>query len=239
MNAAVDIGNTRCKIGFFENDTLLSVAKNVDVEEAADVLIGEKITHVIVSSVGKNTEKLAEQLENFMKVTVLSAAIPLPVRLNYHTPETLGADRIAGVAGAFHLNPDNNCLVIDIGSCITYDVVSSGGVYEGGAISPGVEMRLKAMHQFTARLPLIEQPEWSEMPGKTTKTSMMNGVLHGTMAEIEGMISRFSELFADLQVLMCGGGSKFFESNIKPPIFACSDLVLIGLNSILMHNERN
>lgn len=239
MNAAIDIGNTSCKIGFFKNDTLISVVKNLSFEAAVDLVVVEKVAHVIISSVGKETETLAEQINKKCKVLILTAQLPLPVKLNYHTPETLGADRIAGAAGAFHLNPEKNSLVIDVGSCITYDVVSKGGIFEGGAISPGVEMKLKAMHHFTARLPLVVQPEWDEMPGKSTKSSMMNGVLHGTKAEIEGMINHFSDIFTDLHVIMCGGGSKFFESNIKPPIFACSELVLIGLNSILMHNERN
>ena len=239
MNAAIDIGNTRCKIGFFENDSLRRVVKNITVEEVPKYIIGEKIPHTIISSVSKGAGGLAEQIKNYSDVLLLSHQTPLPVSLNYATPETLGTDRIAASVGAFHLNPDNNSLVIDIGSCITYDVVSKEGTYEGGAISPGVEMRLKAMHSFTARLPLIEEPEWMELPGKTTASSMINGVLHGTVAEIEGMIERFSNLYEGLHVIICGGGSKFFESNIKHPIFACSELVLIGLNRILMHNDRN
>lgn len=239
MHAAIDIGNTRCKIGFFENGTLRGILKSIGFSEAVAAAAREKITHAIVSSVGADTSELEASLGKFARVYRLSYQLPLPILLNYATPETLGTDRIAGAAGAFHLNPGKNSLVIDVGSCITYDVVTKGGSFEGGAISPGVEMRLKAMHQFTARLPLIDKPEWSELPAKTTGASLMNGALFGTLAEIEGMIERFSERYEDLHVIMCGGGSKFFESNIKPPIFACSELVLIGLNSILMHNERN
>ena len=239
MNAAIDIGNTRCKIGFFENDSLQRVVKNIAVEEISKHIIGEEIPQTIISSVGKEAGELVDQIKNYSNVLLLSHQTPLPITLDYATPGTLGTDRIAAAVGAFHLNPGYNCLVIDIGSCITYDVVSKEGTYEGGAISPGVEMKLKAMHSFTARLPLIEVPEWMDLPGKTTASSMINGALYGTLSEIEGMAERFSSLYGGLHVIICGGGSKFFESNIKRPIFACSELVLIGLNRILMHNDRN
>jgi type III pantothenate kinase len=239
MTAAIDIGNTRCKIGFFENDSLIKVKTSVAFEAIVGALKGEEVSEVIVSSVGKDVNNLEKELSEKYKVVKLTHLLPLPIFLDYSSTDTLGTDRIAAVAGAFHLYRGENCLVIDVGSCITYDIITSDGCYKGGAISPGVEMKLKSMHTFTARLPLIEHPEWVDLPGKDTKTSMINGVLHGTLAEIEGMIERFSGLLPDLQVIMCGGGSNFFESNIKHHIFVRSELVLIGLNSILRHNERN
>lgn len=243
MTASVDIGNTSCKIGFFENDKLVKLATNVGLDQIVDTIGAEDVSAVVISSVGRKLDELVPDLAGKYKVVEISHTTPLPIRLDYASKETLGADRIAGAAGAFHLYKDKNCLVIDIGSCITYDVVTGDGTYKGGAISPGVEMKLKSMHTFTARLPLIQHPDWSapwpELPGKDTKTSMINGVLYGTLAEIEGMIERFSRLFPDLQVIVCGGGSKFFESNIKHHIFVRSELVLIGLNSILRHNDRN
>ncbi|MEQ8418011.1 MAG: type III pantothenate kinase [Imperialibacter sp.] len=239
MTAAIDIGNTRCKIGFFENDSLIKLKTSVAFEAIVGALKGEEVSEVIVSSVGKDVNNLGKELSEKYKVVKLTHLLPLPIFLDYSSTDTLGTDRIAAVAGAFHLYRGKNCLVIDVGSCITYDIITSDGCYKGGAISPGVEMKLKSMHTFTARLPLIEHPEWVDLPGKDTKTSMINGVLHGTLAEIEGMIERFSGLLPDLQVIMCGGGSNFFESNIKHHIFVRSELVLIGLNSILRHNERN
>jgi type III pantothenate kinase len=239
MNAAIDIGNTRCKIGFFENDSLIKLKTSVAFEAIVDALKEEEVSEVIVSSVGKDVNNLEKKLSEKYKIVKLTHLLPLPIFLDYISTDTLGTDRIAAVAGAFHLYRGKNCLVIDVGSCITYDIITSDGYYKGGAISPGVEMKLKSMHTFTARLPLIEHPEWVDLPGKDTKTSMTNGVLHGTLAEIEGMIDRFSGLLPDLQVIMCGGGSNFFESNIKHHIFVRSELVLIGLNSILRHNERN
>ncbi|CAD5271783.1 MULTISPECIES: type III pantothenate kinase [unclassified Imperialibacter] len=239
MTAAIDIGNTRCKIGFFENDSLIKLKTSVAFEAIVGALKGEEVSEVIVSSVGKDVSNLGKELSEKYKVVKLTHLLPLPIFLDYSSTDTLGTDRIAAVAGAFHLYRGKNCLVIDVGSCITYDIITSDGYYKGGAISPGVEMKLKSMHTFTARLPFIEHPEWVDLPGKDTKTSMINGVLHGTLAEIEGMIERFSGLLPDLQVIMCGGGSNFFESNIKHHIFVRSELVLIGLNSILRHNERN
>ncbi|MEQ8809762.1 MAG: type III pantothenate kinase, partial [Imperialibacter sp.] len=210
MTAAIDIGNTRCKIGFFENDSLIKVKTSVAFEAIVGALKGEEVSEVIVSSVGKDVNNLEKELSEKYKVVKLTHLLPLPIFLDYSSTDTLGTDRIAAVAGAFHLYRGKNCLVIDVGSCITYDIITSDGCYKGGAISPGVEMKLKSMHTFTARLPLIEHPEWVDLPGKDTKTSMINGVLHGTLAEIEGMIERFSGLLPDLQVIMCGGGSNFF-----------------------------
>ncbi len=239
MNVCIDIGNTRCKIGFFENDLLVKLVVDSTIGQIEGLLSEFEISTVIVSSVGAEVGSLVSGLSKNYRVMVLSYQLPLPFELEYMSKDTLGTDRIAAVAGAFHLYSQKNCLVIDVGSCITYDVITKDGYYKGGAISPGIEMKLKSMHTFTARLPLIEQPEWTELPGKDTKTSMINGVLHGTLAEVEGMIDRFASLFPDLQVIMCGGGSKFFESNIKHHIFVRSEMVLIGLNSILRHNERN
>jgi len=238
MNAAIDIGNTKCKIGFFENDALQSITDGIGLSKVAPLLSEEKTSRVIVSSVGADISQLVEELSVLHRVTVLTHKLSLPLTLDYHSKETLGTDRIAGVAGALHLYPQKNCLVIDVGTCITYDVITAAGVYVGGAISPGVELKLKSMNTFTARLPLIDKPEWTNLPGKDTRTSMVNGVLYGTLAEMEGMIDRFSKQFADLHVLLCGGGSNFFESNIKHHIFVRSELVLIGLNSILRHNEK-
>lgn len=239
LHAAIDVGNTRCKIGFFENDNLQKVLGNVPLEEVPAEVLRTKPVAAIISSVGNNVEELVERLSTACKTVLVHAEMPLPIVLDYASKSTLGTDRIAAAAAAFHLYGGNNCLVIDVGSCITYDVVTADGVYKGGAISPGVEMKLKAMHTFTARLPLVEHPKWSPLPGNDTLTSMQDGVLHGTLAEIEGMIDRFSGMYADLQVIICGGGSNFFESKIKHHIFVRSEMVLIGLNSILRHNERN
>jgi type III pantothenate kinase len=125
---------------------------------------------------------------------------------------------------------------VDIGTCITYDLIDESGTYHGGGISPGIEMRLKAMHKFTSKLPIITFNGSTELIGKTTKQCMLSGVANGTIAEIEGILYRYKQFFEDLTIIFCGGGSKFFETKIKEHIFAVPNLVLIGLNRILRYN---
>jgi type III pantothenate kinase len=145
-------------------------------------------------------------------------------------------DRLAAVAGAHELYPHQNMLVIDAGSCITYDIVDRHGNYFGGNISPGLRMKLKALNTFTAKLPLIELHDPESFIGIDTASSILSGVVFGTVSEIEGLISLYRKKFADLQVILCGGDAAFFESKIKQHIFVVPQLVLIGLNSILEHN---
>ena len=148
-------------------------------------------------------------------------------------------DRLAGVVGAKTLYPENNCLVIDAGTCITYDFIDATGVYQGGSIAPGIRMRLEAMHTFTANLPL---PDWNpqtsrpSLVSKSTEQALISGAANGTIAEAEQIIATFQEQYASTQVLVCGGDRNFFESTIKHPIFAVRNLVSIGLNRILEHN---
>ena len=167
---------------------------------------------------------------------VLDHETSLPITSQYATPHTLGVDRIASVAGANFLYPGKNCLVIDLGTCITYDLIDQSGVHHGGGISPGLEMRLKAMHKFTSKLPLISMKGKPDLIGKTTKECMQSGALNGTIAELEGIIWRYRQLFKDLVIIFCGGGAIFFESKIKDDIFALPNLVLTGLNHILRFN---
>ena len=150
--------------------------------------------------------------------------------------ETLGVDRIAAVCGAFALFPEKNCLVIDAGSCITYDVLDQKGNYCGGSISPGLEMRLKAMHTFTARLPLVKVNQQVNLIGNSTESCLQSGALYGVLAEIEGIVEKYNQNYAELRVIMCGGDASLFENQLKPTIFVAPDLVLKGLNRILLQN---
>jgi type III pantothenate kinase len=164
--------------------------------------------------------------------------LPLPIKILYATPQTLGVDRIAGSCGALQLFPGKNTLVIDAGTCITYDFTDSSKQYYGGSISPGLKMRFQAVHTFTARLPLVSPAENPELIGNSTETSIQSGIVNGTVAEIDGIIDRYRQKYPDLQVILCGGDGPFFENKLKASIFASPDLVLIGLNSVLIHNVR-
>lgn len=157
MNLAIDIGNTRTKLAVFDGDTLVrkEVWETLAISPLQDLAYNQKIEKVILSTVANVPAEVEEFLKNQFHYLQLTTETPLPIRIRYKTPGTLGKDRIAAAAGAFHLYPGENCLVIDAGTCITSDVLNAQGEFLGGNISPGIEMRLKAMHHFTARLPLV------------------------------------------------------------------------------------
>lgn len=238
MNCCIDLGNTRIKVAFFDRDQLLDVHICHSEEELEALLAERKPARSALCTVGKKADTLLRRLENHAPVLPLSWQTPLPFRIVYDTPETLGVDRIAAVAGAWHLHPGMASLVIDAGTCITYDYIDANGQYHGGIISPGIEMRLRAMHHFTAALPSLALTTEAPLLGKSTRTAMLSGAINGTLGEIESIIGRYEEKFGALQVLACGGNSDYFESSIKRHIFAVPYLVLIGLNTILLHNEQ-
>ena len=186
---------------------------------------------IMVSSVSHFNKKI---LSN-RTITVLSHKMELPISLNYLTPETLGNDRIAAAVGAWALFPDENSLIIDVGTCITIDVLDSKGVFQGGAISPGMKMRMKAMADFTHQLPDVSH-EYKEIElktlGKSTKECLISGVINGISNELNGAINTITQDFTSINVILTGGEAQFFESKLKKPIFAGSKVVQIGLYSI-------
>jgi len=190
----------------------------------------------IISSVNANAQAISSWV-NAKKKFILNPTLPLPITNLYATPQTLGVDRIAAVCGARQLLPMSNCLVIDAGTCITYDFLDAQGNYHGGMIAPGLAMKFKAMHTFTSRLPFLEQDSFvPALSGKTTAQAMQSGVYNGTLAEAEGIIKRYESQAENLVTLLCGGDAAFFETNLKGRIFAVPELVLFGLNSLLREN---
>lgn len=236
MNLVVDIGNTRIKTASFNKGTLVEKDTFKDLSGLKVFLERKSFENSIVSSVSTDTSLVIPQLPVQRKNIQLTSSLALPITIAYDTPNTLGVDRIAAACGAFQLYPGRDCLVIDMGTCITYDFLSSKGVYEGGAIAPGVNMRFKAMNHFTARLPLAEPVADAPLTGKSTISSMQSGVINGILEEIKGFISRYQSQHADLITVVCGGDVVFFENSVKPSIFVAPDLVLIGLNRILLHH---
>ena len=242
MNAVVDLGNTFAKIGWFEDDRLVKAQYKIPFEELTAVLTKELPAQVILSSTSRETQFYADFLQPLhVQVVQLSPTLPVPIGKDYDTPQTLGADRLAAAVGATVLFPLKNCLVIDMGTCITYDWVSAEAVFHGGIISPGFRMRFQAMHTFTKRLPLIDvaetQPHASvPLIGKSTHTAMESGVINGLLAEVEGIVERYRNEYGECRVLLCGGDAPFFESRLKNRIFAAPNLVLMGLNRILTYN---
>ncbi|MCC5930300.1 MAG: type III pantothenate kinase [Cyclobacteriaceae bacterium] len=237
MKAVVDRGNTWYKIGWFDKDRMVDKKTASGFSEVICEIMQSDCTSVLFASVSETMENELKNLRKDIKVWTLSTDMPLPVVIDYKTPTTLGKDRIAAAAGAAALYKDSNVLIIDAGTCITYDLLEEGKVYRGGAIAPGLNMRLKAMHHFTHSLPEVELAEEVTIPAKSTATCLQAGATVGLCFEIEGMIQHYTALYPDLITLMCGGDTFFFESKIKASIFAIPDLVLIGLNSILNYNE--
>jgi type III pantothenate kinase len=238
MNAVIDIGNTFVKLGFFEGDTLVHSFDRLNQEEALKHCATFGPEHVIFSSVSVLTQDWIQALAQISsRVFNLDATLPVPLINHYETPETLGTDRLAASVGAKVLYPADACLTINMGTCITYDYMDAHNNYWGGSISPGLRMRLRAMHTFTSRLPLLEPSESSVgLTGRNTRDAMLSGAINGMAAELDGIIESYRQQEGSLRILGCGGDAAYFERRIKAPIFVVSKLVLIGLNRILQYN---
>ncbi|MBK7869497.1 MAG: type III pantothenate kinase [Saprospiraceae bacterium] len=239
MNLTIDIGNTRIKLGMFEKERLLEkwIWEDWSVEELFSLATNQKVKNVILCNVGKTVpEKITKVLINNFFYIELNSHTPLPIQNTYRTPETLGKDRLAAVVGAYSMFPNQNCLVIDAGTCITYEFLSADGVYLGGNIAPGLEMRLKAMHHFTAKLPLVEMGEIENVIGFDTKSAMRNGAQLGAALEIQGFIDWCGSEWGSINVILTGGDADFLVKNLKSQIFVNPNLVLQGLNKILNYN---
>jgi len=241
MKLIIDIGNTLTKAAVFEKKQLLETytISAFTIDFVHEIISKNKnISSVIISSVVK---KIPTNIINFLKKEYcfieLSSETKLPVNNFYKSPETLGKDRIAGIVAAYSLHKEENVLVIDAGTCITYDFISSKKEYFGGSISPGMNMRFKALHTFTKKLPLVSLTNFNELIGTDTNKSILSGVINGITAEIDAMIEKFKEKYSSLTIIICGGDAQFLVSRLKNSIFAVPELVLIGLNEILDYNE--
>lgn len=236
MNMAVDAGNTFTKVGIFERESLKKKEVFDTSHELQSFLQRTPVDHLIIGSVTlQNVEVASWSAASGLKL-ILQHSLPLPIKNRYATPETLGVDRIAAACGAWLLFPRQNSLVVDVGSCINYEFVNRHGEYEGGAISPGVKMRFQSMHHFTAKLPMAPATETASLTGDSTTRCLQSGVMNGVLHEITGALARYENNHPDIRVILTGGDAHFFENHLKPSIFVAPDLVLMGLNSILLHN---
>ncbi|MBK9591857.1 MAG: type III pantothenate kinase [Crocinitomicaceae bacterium] len=240
MNLIIDQGNTALKIALFEGDKLISKAviennQPTDLAEWLQTQVTGPVNSITSSVVNQELDLSSIQINSALK---LNSKIPLPIEVDYKSPETLGNDRLANACGIWKLNPKKNSLAIDLGTCIKYDLVTAEGIYKGGAISPGLAMRYRSLHEFTAKLPLIQNDQTPQVIGTDTKSSLVSGVELGISYEINGFIERYSEDFSDLTIFMTGGDLNHFDKGIKNRIFANPDLTLIGLNEILQFNVQ-
>jgi len=242
MLLAVDVGNTKIKAAVFEDATLVEKIIFDKNDALADVTNFLKkytsITHSIMSSVGKEQDDLHLYLLENTIFTPVSHNLNFPFVNKYATPATLGIDRMVLSAGAVLKYPDSARLVIDAGTCVTYDFTDAQNNYLGGAISPGLQLRYDAMHNFTAKLPLL----YPEMPesyiGNTTNLAMHSGVVNGLLYEVEGFISQYSEQYQDLKVILTGGDAEFLAKRLKNTIFANSNFLLESLNFLYQYTSK-
>tara|TARA_B110000003_G_scaffold276446_1_gene322952 strand:+ start:2483 stop:3208 length:726 start_codon:yes stop_codon:yes gene_type:complete len=241
MNLVIDIGNTKVKAAVLESDTIhisLTFDENYFADELENILNNYKVTQCILSSVKEINQEYIKKLQEIPFFLSLNSSTQLPFKNLYTSPSSLGNDRIALAAAAVSIYPLKNSLVIDAGTCITYDFLNSNSEYLGGAISPGIEMRYKALHQYTSKLPLLTKERVNKLTGSSTLDSIHSGVINGVACEIEGVIAQYREDFYDLTVVLTGGDTKFLSKQLKNSIFANQNFLLLGLNKILTFNNQ-
>ncbi|MBJ7880790.1 type III pantothenate kinase [Gelidibacter salicanalis] len=242
MNLIVDVGNTLVKFAVFQEDKLLE-KQSVEISQFEELLKNifdnyPKIRKSILSSVGNLPKEALLNLEKRCEVLVLNADLKFPFQNCYATPHTLGVDRMALVTASIKHYSHQNVLIIDAGSCITYDFVTKDNDYLGGAISPGIRLRYKSLHQLTANLPLLDTEVPKTIVGDTTAGAIHSGVVIGIIKEIDGVIDEYREKYPDLTVILTGGDSIFLSKQLKNSIFANSNFLLEGLNFILEYNTH-
>ncbi len=240
INLCIDWGNTNVKAAIFENDVITKsfvITQEKALEQISSILETNQTTGVIISSVTTESEQLEKMLKTKVKHFIkLDGYTCVPINNAYSSPETLGPDRLAMVTAAHVLNPTQTNLVICLGTCITYNLVQNTRTFRGGAISPGMQMRLQAMHQFTNKLPEVSLEGDLSLIGYDTETGMRSGALYGVEAEISGMIAAYKKNYPDFNVILTGGDAPFFVDKFKSQIFADPDILLKGLNIILNYN---
>jgi type III pantothenate kinase len=239
MNLCIDQGNTRAKIAIFDSGNLIEVRffEELTAKDLSELISQKNIQKGILSSVKKEDPEIIKILKGLPFFIEFTPETALPIQNLYATPKTLGKDRLAGVVGAFALNPNNDILVIDAGTAITYDFLSAKGEYLGGTIAPGINMRFAALNQFTGKLPLVSLEGETPLLGKTTEEAIRSGVVNGILFEIEQYEIELRKKYPQLLVFLTGGDCFFLAERLKNPIFANQNLVLIGLNQLIEVNS--
>ncbi len=241
MNLCIDIGNSFIKIAIFDRDEIKYFKSKKDwlVGDLKKLHKKYAYTHCIISTVRNKLPRFWAHLDRNFTCYILDHTLPLPVENRYGTPKTLGKDRIAAAIGAYYMYKKKNNIVIDIGTCMTLDLIDKNGVYLGGNISPGVRLRLKAMHHFTHALPSVKRKNPTKLLGKSTKEAINNGAVFGVALEIDSFVSRMKAEMKHINVILTGGDAAFFGEIVKSKIFVDSFLVLRGLNKLIDYQKEN
>ncbi|WP_339752831.1 type III pantothenate kinase [uncultured Winogradskyella sp.] len=242
MNLIVDVGNTYVKFAVYKDKNLIhKVSFELSQFKKEYKILKKdfpKLKFAIISSVGRLSKKQVEVVDEDLKMIELSSNTELPFKNLYKTPKTLGVDRIALVSASVSQFTDKNVLIIDAGTCITYDFITDRNDYLGGAISPGIRLRYKTLNNLTANLPLLETNLPQSIIGDSTESSIHSGVVFGVIKEIDGVIDQYLLEYSDLTVILTGGDTKFLSNQLKNSIFANSNFLLEGLNFILDYNSK-
>ena len=243
MILVIDVGNSRIKAAVFEGATFLEifVFSKIDLKKNIENILSnnEKITDLVVSSVGDVEKQYFLEYYSLVKVHFLSHEDPFPFYNGYATPQTLGMDRMVLAAGATLQFPKKNRLIIDAGTCVTYDFIDENDTYFGGAISPGLRLRYESLHNFTARLPLLSVESPQDFIGASTTESIHSGVVNGLAFEIDGFIAAYKAKYSNFIIILTGGDTEFLAKRLKNTIFANSNFLLESLNQTFQYKIKN
>ncbi|WP_158845469.1 type III pantothenate kinase [Algibacter sp. L1A34] len=242
MHLIIDVGNSFVKLAVFKEDLLMDKqVVNLDnvlkeIKQLKNKYL--EIKKAIISSVGRLSKRETVAIGKLFDLTILNSETKLPFTNLYETPKTLGVDRIALVCASVKQFPNKNVLIIDAGTCITYDFITANNEYLGGAISPGLRMRYAALNNLTANLPLLNTEMPESIIGNSTKSSIHSGVVYGVLNEIDGNIATYKEKYLDLTIILTGGDTNFLSKQLKSSIFVNSNFLLEGLYYILQFNSN-
>lgn len=234
----IDIGNSFIKLAVYKNRKQIykTIREKVLVSDIKKWNKKFGFNKAILSTVRKSKPAFIQHLDKNYHLLILNHKTKVPVKVLYKTPQTLGLDRLAAAVGGY-LKSKKSVLVIDLGTCIKYDFVDKDGHYEGGNIAPGLEMRLQSMHEMTSKLPRVKKKRNKEALGKSTTEALQNGAIWGIKSEIEGFIKTLTNKKGKIKVILTGGDAEYFGEMIESRIFVIPNLVLDGLNEILLHNQ--
>jgi type III pantothenate kinase len=242
MLLAIDVGNTRIKAAVFEENTLLEkfVFSNAELSDQVDFILKKysKIEKLVVASVGNLENEVFSKINSHVNVCFITKESRFPFHNLYETPNSLGIDRMVLATGAVLQFPNKNRLVIDAGTCVTYDFIDSENNYLGGAISPGIRLRYESLHNYTAKLPLLTKAVPEKLIGNSTHDSIHSGVINGLTNEIDGFIEHYQQRYANFIIILTGGDAEFLAKRLKNTIFANSNFLLESLNQTFQYNHK-
>ena len=241
-NFVIDLGNTNKKLALFDGEKLVALEqfKSVSPDTFREFIREHPgVNHCILSSVTPYDDAIRRLLTENFQFYELDEQTPLPIINSYETQATLGKDRLAAAVAGASFFPGKNILIINSGTCITYDFINERNEYLGGAISPGLLMRFNALHTFTGKLPFVSFRDVEILIGKNTEDAILAGVLTGAIAEIEGIAERYRQKYPDIHIVLSGGDYKYFDKRLKISIFALPNIVIHGLQQILVFNVNN